>query len=371
MSIESVMPSNHLTLCRPLLLPPSIFPSIIRVFSSESALLMRWPKYWSFSFSISPSNEYSGLISFRIDWFHLLTVQGTLKTLLQQHSSKAPILRRSAFFIVQLSHSYTTTGKTTALTRWTSVGFTQNHVYAKYKQWLITISQWTFQEGFEENKKWRREEKIHRDSPLGSKDPQRIRLELEPHWRYSRWGERVRFWMGWWIMSRHKTEHNTAQSTRLKAKGVLGDVSFSELVETDYKSSLAWDKSVLSVFLPFRWAHNPLPQGKLQECTRDGSHVRQGRVPVKGKLKVPGDSGRKAWSSHLHAQFGFFQKMRTHGILRGLWVVFLVDFPPKSYTHRDTDTHRYWTNYTPTSNITTPNHQTCEICQEFFFFLYF
>ena len=115
MFIESVMPSNHLVLCRPLLLLPSIFPSI-RVFSNESALHIRWPKYWSFSFSISPSNEYSGLISFRTDWFHLLAAQGTLKSLLQYHSLKATILWRSAFFIVQLSHSYMTTGKTIALT---------------------------------------------------------------------------------------------------------------------------------------------------------------------------------------------------------------------------------------------------------------
>ena len=110
MSIESVMPSNHLILCRPLLLLPSVFPSI-RVFSNESALLIRWPKYWSFSFGISPSNEYSGLISFRMDWLDLLAVQGTLKSLLQHHSSKASILQSSAFFIVQLSHPYMTTGK--------------------------------------------------------------------------------------------------------------------------------------------------------------------------------------------------------------------------------------------------------------------
>ena len=118
MSIELVVTSNHLTLCCPLLLPPSIFPSI-RVFSNESVLQIRWPKYWSFSFSISPSNEYSGLISFRIDWFDLLAVQGTLKSLLQCHSPKASILQHSTFFIVQLSHPYTTTGKTIALTRWT------------------------------------------------------------------------------------------------------------------------------------------------------------------------------------------------------------------------------------------------------------
>ena len=122
-SIESVMPSNHLILCHPLLLLPSIFPSI-RVFSKEAILHNRWPKYWSFSFSfsISPSNEYSGLISFRIDWLDLLAVQGTLKSLLQHHSSMALILRRSAFFMVQLSHPYMTTGKTIAVTRQTFVG---------------------------------------------------------------------------------------------------------------------------------------------------------------------------------------------------------------------------------------------------------
>ena len=115
------MPSNHLILCCPCLLLPSIFPSI-RVFSNESVLQIRWPKYWSFSFSISPCNEYSGLISLRIDWFSLLAVQGTLKTLLQHYSSKASILQGSAFFIVQLSHPYMTTGKTITLTRWTFVG---------------------------------------------------------------------------------------------------------------------------------------------------------------------------------------------------------------------------------------------------------
>ena len=121
MPIESVMPSNHLILCRPLLLLPSIFPSI-RVFSNESALRIRWPKYRNFSFSISPSNEYSGLISFSMDWMDLLAVQGTLKSLLQHHSSKASILWHSAFFIVQLSHPYMTTGKTIALTRRSFVG---------------------------------------------------------------------------------------------------------------------------------------------------------------------------------------------------------------------------------------------------------
>ena len=116
MSIESVMPSNHLILCRPLLLLPSVFPRI-RVFSNESALRIRWPKYWSFSFNVSPPNEHPGLISFKMDWLDLLAVQGTLKSLYQHHSSKASILLCSAFFIVQLSHPYMTTGKTIALTR--------------------------------------------------------------------------------------------------------------------------------------------------------------------------------------------------------------------------------------------------------------
>ena len=121
MSIESVMPSNHLILCHSFLLPPSIFPGI-RVFSDESVLCMRWPKNWSFSFSISPANEYSGLISFRMNWLDVLAVQGTLKSLLQHHSGKASILWHSDFFIVQLSHPYMTNGKTIVLTRWTSVG---------------------------------------------------------------------------------------------------------------------------------------------------------------------------------------------------------------------------------------------------------
>ena len=121
MSIESVMPSNHPTFCRPLLLRPSIFPNI-RVFANESVLRIRWPKYWSFSISISPPSEYSGLISFRMDWLDLLAVQETLKSLLQHHSSEASILQPSAFFVVQLSHPYIATGKTIALTRWTFVG---------------------------------------------------------------------------------------------------------------------------------------------------------------------------------------------------------------------------------------------------------
>ena len=121
MSIELVMPSSHLICCRPLLLPPSIFPSI-RIFSNKSILHMRWPKYWSFSFRKNPSNEYSGLISFRIDQFDLLAVQGTLKSLLQNHRSKTSVLWHSAFFMVQLSHPYMTTGKTIALTRWTFIG---------------------------------------------------------------------------------------------------------------------------------------------------------------------------------------------------------------------------------------------------------
>ena len=121
MSIDSVMPSNHFSLCHPLLLLPSIFPSI-RVFSNESPLRIRWLKYWSFSFSISPSNEHSGLISFRMNWLDLLAVQGTLKSLLQHHSPKVSILWRSAFFIVRFSHPHMTTGKTIALTRWTFAG---------------------------------------------------------------------------------------------------------------------------------------------------------------------------------------------------------------------------------------------------------
>ena len=138
MSVESVMPSNHLILCRPLLLLPSIFLSI-RVFSSESVLHIRWPKYWSFSFSISPSNNYSGLISFRTDWFELLAVQGTLKSLLQHHSSKVSILRRSASFIVQLSHPFMTTGKTIALTRQTFVGKVMSLLLNMLSRLVITF----------------------------------------------------------------------------------------------------------------------------------------------------------------------------------------------------------------------------------------
>ena len=138
MSIESVMPSSHLILCCPLLLPPSIFPSI-RVFSNESVLHSRWPKYWSFSFSISPSNEYLGLISFRMDWLDLLAVQGTLQSLLQHHSSKASILQRSAFFTVQLSHPYMTTGKTIALTRRTFVGKVMSLLLNMLSRLVITF----------------------------------------------------------------------------------------------------------------------------------------------------------------------------------------------------------------------------------------
>ena len=140
MSIDSVMPFSHLILCRPLLFLPSIFPSI-RVFSNESALCIRWPKYWSFSFNISPSNEHSGLISFRMDWLDLLAVQGTLKSLLQHHSSKASILWHSAFFVVQLSHPYMTTGKTITLTRWTFVG----KVISLLFNMLLSWSQLSFQ----------------------------------------------------------------------------------------------------------------------------------------------------------------------------------------------------------------------------------
>ena len=138
MSIELVMPSSHLILCCPLLLPPSIFP-IIRVFSNESVLHIRWPKYWSFSFSIGPSNEYSGLISFRMDWLDLLAVQGTLKSLLQHHSSKASILRCSAFFMVQLSHPSMTTGKTIALTRQTFVGKVISLLFNKLSRLVIAF----------------------------------------------------------------------------------------------------------------------------------------------------------------------------------------------------------------------------------------
>ena len=134
MSIESVMPSNHLILCRPLLLLLPIPPSI-RVFPNESLLRIRWPKYWSFSFSISPSNEHSGLISFRMDWLDLLAVQGTLNSLFQHHSSKAALLQCSAFFIVQLSHPYTTPGKTIALTRWTFVGKEMSLLFICYVGW--------------------------------------------------------------------------------------------------------------------------------------------------------------------------------------------------------------------------------------------
>ena len=138
MSIESVMPSNHLILCHPLLLLPSIFPSN-KVFSNESAFCIRWLKYWSFSFSISPSNEHLGLISFRMDWLDFLAVQGTLKSLLQHHSSKASILWRSAFFIVQLSDSYMTTGKTIPLTRWTFVDKVMSLLFNMLSRLVITF----------------------------------------------------------------------------------------------------------------------------------------------------------------------------------------------------------------------------------------
>ena len=142
MSIELVMPSNHLILCRPLLLPPSIFPSI-RVFSNESVLHIKKPKYWSFSFSISPFNERPGLISFRMDWLDLLAVQGTLKSLLQHHSSKASVLRHSAFFIVQLSHPYMTTGKTITLTRWTFVSKVMSLLFNTLSRFVIAFLPWS------------------------------------------------------------------------------------------------------------------------------------------------------------------------------------------------------------------------------------
>ena len=138
MSIQLMMPSNHLILCHPLLLLPSIFPSI-RVFSNESALRIRWPKYWSFSFNISPSNEHPGLISFRMDWLDLLAVQGTLKSLLQHHSSKVSILRHSSFFTVQLSQPYITTGKTIALTRWTLVSKVMSLLLNMLSRLVITF----------------------------------------------------------------------------------------------------------------------------------------------------------------------------------------------------------------------------------------
>ena len=138
MSIESVMPSNHLILCHPLLILSSIFPSI-RVFSNESVLYIRWPKYWSFSFSISPSNEYLGLLSSRIEWFNLLSVQGPLKSPFQHHSSKASILWHSAFFIVQLSHPCMTTGKTIALTRWIFVDQIMSLLFNMLSRLVITF----------------------------------------------------------------------------------------------------------------------------------------------------------------------------------------------------------------------------------------
>ena len=138
MSVDSVMPSNHLILCRPLLLLPSIFPSI-RVFSNEPTLRIRWPKYWSFSFNISPSNEHTGLISFRMDWLDLLAVQGTLESLLQHHSAKASSPQRSAFFIVQLSHPYMTTGKTIALTRRTFVDKVMSLLFNMLSRLVVTV----------------------------------------------------------------------------------------------------------------------------------------------------------------------------------------------------------------------------------------
>ena len=138
MSIESVMPSSHLILCRPLLLLPSVFPTIT-VFSNESALHIKWSKYWSCSFNISPTNEHPGLISFRMDWLDLLAVQGTLRSLLQRHSSKASILQCSAFFIVQISHPYMTTGKTIALSKWTFVGKVMSLLFNMLSRLVITF----------------------------------------------------------------------------------------------------------------------------------------------------------------------------------------------------------------------------------------
>ena len=145
MSIESVMPSKHLILYHPLLLLPSCLPSFStsESFSNKSTLCIRWPKYWSFSFNISPSNEYPGLISFRIDWFYLLAVQGTRKSLLQHHSSKASVLWRSTFFIVQLSHPYMTTGKTIAFTRWIFVGKVMSLLFNMLSRLVITFLPWS------------------------------------------------------------------------------------------------------------------------------------------------------------------------------------------------------------------------------------
>ena len=142
MSIESVMPFNYLILCHPRLLPHSIFPSI-RAFSNESVLLIRWPKYWNFSFSISPSNEYSGLISFRIDWFDLLQVQGILKSLIQYHDSKSSVLQCSTFFLIQLSHLYMTTGKTVALTIRTFVGKVMSLLFSMLSRFVIACLPWS------------------------------------------------------------------------------------------------------------------------------------------------------------------------------------------------------------------------------------
>ena len=141
MCIESVMPSNHLIHCHPPLHLPSIFPSI-RIFSNESALPIRWPKYWSFSCRVSPSNEYSGLISFRTDWFHLLVVKGTVKSLLWHYSSKAPSPQCSAFFMVQLSRPHMTTGKTIALTRWTFVGKVMSLLFNMLSRFVVAFLQW-------------------------------------------------------------------------------------------------------------------------------------------------------------------------------------------------------------------------------------
>ena len=153
MSIESVMPSNHLILCRPLLLLPSIFPSV-KVFSNESALHIRWPKYWSFSFNISLSNEYPRLISFTMDWLDLLAVQGTLKSLLQHHSSKASILRHSAFFIVQLTHPYMTTGKTIALIRRTFVEKVMSLLFNMLSRLVIVFFPRSFQNSVLKNEQF-------------------------------------------------------------------------------------------------------------------------------------------------------------------------------------------------------------------------
>ena len=195
MSIVLVMPSNHLLLCHPLLLP-SVFPSI-RVFSNESALCIRWPKYWSCSFNISPSNEHPGLISFRMDWLDLLSVQGTLKSLLQLHSSKASILWHSAFFIVQLSHPYLSTGKTIALTRRTPFSFRGSSLWRKEYERIRMGScgpGWCLDRGHVKPEEWARAAAVWKDSSPNSPALQRAELALP--WRDAGHRHSSLLWLG-------------------------------------------------------------------------------------------------------------------------------------------------------------------------------